>query len=116
MTVLIVHTFRCDVIFGPTIRELSCQWLGQQPQPAWDLWALAVVAYGMLTGTHPLGDKSPAEWRGIGPAACFTPVTAHMPQAPQAWQDLFERTFANDPTRRPQSAEALFCESQSALS
>jgi len=92
------------------------QWLGQEPQPAWDLWALAVVAYEMLTGTHPFGDKSPAEWRGIGPAACFTPVTTHMPQGPQAWQDLFERTFANDPTRRPQSAEALFCEFQSALS
>jgi eukaryotic-like serine/threonine-protein kinase len=92
------------------------QWLGQEPQPAWDLWAVAVVAYEMLTGSHPFGDKSPAEWRGIGPAACFTPVTAHMPQAPQAWQDLFERTFANDPTRRPQSAEALFCELQSALS
>ena len=92
------------------------QWLGQEPHPAWDLWAVAVVAYETLTGTHPFGDKSPAEWRGIGPAACFAPVTAHMPQAPQAWQDLFERTFANDPTRRPQSAETLFSKLQSALS
>ena len=91
------------------------QWLGQQPQPAWDLWALAVVAYEMLTGTHPFGDKSPAEWLGGGPSACFTPVTAHVPHAPQVWQELFERTFAYDRTRRPQSAETLFSELQSTL-
>jgi serine/threonine-protein kinase len=92
------------------------QWLGQQPQPTWDLWAVAVVAYEMLTGSHPFGDKSPADCLRAGPAACFTPVSAHVPQAPQVWQELFERTFASDPTRRPQSAETLFSELQSALS
>jgi eukaryotic-like serine/threonine-protein kinase len=92
------------------------QWLGQQPLPAWDLWAVAVVAYEMLTGTHPFGDKSPAEWLGVGSTARFTPVSAHVPQAPQVWQELFERTLAYDPTRRPQSAETLFSELQSALS
>jgi serine/threonine-protein kinase len=92
------------------------QWLGQQPQPAWDLWALAVVAYEMLTGAHPFGDKSPAEWLRKGPAACFTPVAAHVAQAPQVWQELFERAFAYDATCRPQSAETLFSELESALS
>lgn len=92
------------------------QWLGQQPQPAWDLWAVSVVAYEMLTGAHPFGDKSPAEWLGGGPTACLTPVTTHVPQAPQVWQELFERTFASDLAGRPQSANALFSELQSALS
>ncbi|HEY6266961.1 MAG TPA: protein kinase [Candidatus Acidoferrum sp.] len=100
-----------------TLRYMSPeQWLGQQPLPAWDLWAVAVVAYEMLTGTHPFGDKSPAEWLGVGSTARFTPVSAHVPQAPQVWQELFERTLAYDPTRRPQSAETLFSELQSALS
>jgi tRNA A-37 threonylcarbamoyl transferase component Bud32 len=100
-----------------TLRYMSPeQWLGQQPLPAWDLWALAVVAYEMLTGTHPFGDKSPADWLGAGLAACFTPVSVHVPQAPQVWQELFERAFASDSTRRPQSAETLFSELQSALS
>jgi hypothetical protein len=100
-----------------TLRYMSPeQWLGQQPLPAWDLWAVAVVAYEMLTGTHPFGDKSPADWLGVGPTARFTPVCAHLPQAPQVWQELFERTLAYDPTRRPQSAETLFSELQSALS
>jgi hypothetical protein len=91
------------------------QWFGQEPQPAWDLWAVAVVAYEMLTGTHPFGDKSPADWLGAG-TVCFTPVSAHVPQASQVWQELFERTFAYDPTLRPQSAETLLSELQSALS
>ena len=92
------------------------QWLGQQPQPAWDLWAVAVVAYEMLTGAHPFGDKSPAEWLGLGAAASFTPVAAHVTHAPQVWQELFERTFARDPTRRSQSAETLFSELENTLS
>jgi hypothetical protein len=43
-------------------------------------------------------------------------VAFRRPQAPQVWQELFERTLAYDPTRRPQSAETLFSELQSALS
>jgi serine/threonine-protein kinase len=92
------------------------QWLDQQPLPAWDLWALAVVAYEMLTAAHPFGDKSPAEWLGVGVAARFTPVTKYVPQAPQVWQELFERTFAHDPSQRPHSAEMFLAEWQSALS
>lgn len=91
------------------------QWLGQQPIPAWDLWALAVVTYEMLTGAHPFDDKSPADWRGVGGAARFAPVTKYVPQAPQAWQGLFERTFAHDPSQRPQSAEMFLAEWQSAI-
>jgi len=91
------------------------QLLGQQPEPAWDLWAVAVVAYEILTGAHPFADKSPAEWLGVGAAASFTPVTAHVKQAPQVWQELFEHTLANDPARRPQSAETLFSELEIAL-
>lgn len=92
------------------------QWLDQQPLPAWDLWALAVVAYEMLTAAHPFGDKSPAEWLGVGVAARFTPVTKYVPQAPQVWQELFERTFAHDPSQRPHSAEMFLAEWQSTLS
>jgi hypothetical protein len=91
------------------------QWRGQPPHPLWDLWALAVVSFEMLTGTHPFGDKSPAEWLGGGPAARFTPVTSYEPQAPRAWQELFERTLALDPACRPQSAEKFLDESQHAL-
>ena len=91
------------------------QWLGQPPLPAWDLWALAVVAYEMLTGAHPFDGRSPADWFGIGRAARFTPLTKYVPQAPQVWQELFERTFAHDPSQRPQSAEMFLAEWQNAF-
>jgi serine/threonine protein kinase len=91
------------------------QWLGQQPLPAWDLWALAVVAYEMLTGAHPFDGNSPADWLGAGRAARFTTVTKYVPQAPQIWQELFERTFAHDPAQRPQSAEMFLAAWQSAF-
>jgi serine/threonine-protein kinase len=91
------------------------QWLGQEPLPAWDLWALAVVAYEMLTGAHPFDGRSPADWLGAGRVAGFTPVSKYMPQAPQAWQELFERTFAHDPVQRPQSAEMFLAAWQKAF-
>jgi serine/threonine-protein kinase len=92
------------------------QWLGQQPLPAWDLWALAIVAYEMLNGAHPFDGQSPAEWLGAGRAARFTPRTQYVSQAPQVWQELFERSFAHDPSQRPQSAKMFLAEWQSALS
>lgn len=92
------------------------QWRRLEPEPAWDLWALAVVAYEMLTGAYPFDDSSPADWFGAGPAAKFTPVTAHMPEASQYLQELFERTFAREPARRPRSAGQFLSALRSALS
>jgi tRNA A-37 threonylcarbamoyl transferase component Bud32 len=91
------------------------QWYGGEAHPSWDLWALAVVTYELLTGSYPFDGRSPADWFGAGPVAKFTPVTTHLPEAPQSWQELFERALAIEPTRRPQSAETFLSELQSAL-
>jgi hypothetical protein len=69
----------------------------------------------MLTGAYPFDGRSPADWFGAGPVAKFTAVATHLPEAPQSWQQFFERTFAPEPTRRPQSSETFFSELQSAL-
>jgi len=99
-----------------TLRYMSPeQWRGEEARPAWDLWALAVVTYEMLAGAYPFDGRSPADWYGIGPVAKFTPVATHRPEAPQSWQALFERAFAPEPTRRPQSAETFLSELQSIL-
>jgi len=77
-----------------TLRYMSPeQWRGEEAHPAWDLWALAVVAYEMLTGAHPLA--------------------AYLPEAPPRWQEFFEGTFAPEPARRPASAEMFLTEFQS---
>ncbi len=91
------------------------QWRGQEPHPAWDLWALAVVTYEILMGTYPFDGGSPTDWFGTGPAARFAPVTAPLPQAPQSWQKFFERSFALEPAERPPSAEAFLSELKNSL-
>ncbi len=100
-----------------TFRYMSPgQWRGEEAHPAWDLWALAVVVYEMLTGAYPFDDRSPAEWFGTGAVAKFTPVSGHLPEAHRSWQEFFEHAFAYDLARRPQSTETFLSELHRALS
>lgn len=58
-----------------TLRYMSPeQWRGEEAHPGWQLWALAVVAYDMLTGAHPFDGTPPAEWsRGVIAGRFFQP-------------------------------------------
>jgi tRNA A-37 threonylcarbamoyl transferase component Bud32 len=99
-----------------TFRYMSPeQWRGEEARPAWDLWALTVVTYEMLTGAYPFDGRSPAEWFGTGAVARFTPVSVHLPEAHRSWQELFEHAFAHDLARRPQSVETFLSELHRAL-
>jgi eukaryotic-like serine/threonine-protein kinase len=88
---------------------------GEEVDQTWDLWALAVVTYEMLTGSYPFDNTATTDWFGSGPGISFTPVTRNMPDAPLAWQQFFERSFARDPARRYSSAESLLSELGSTL-
>jgi tRNA A-37 threonylcarbamoyl transferase component Bud32 len=81
---------------------------GESPQPAWDVWALAVIAYEMLTGDRPFSGASML----AGPA---TPISKHLPDAPASWRDFFTRALAIQPSDRPSSATILFSELRHAL-
>jgi serine/threonine-protein kinase len=89
------------------------QLAGAPPQPAWDLWALAVLAYEMLTGTHPFASDRPDCHRTLL-AGSFTPITAHLTEPPR-WNEFFARALALDPKHRPDSAHSFFLELQRAL-
>jgi tRNA A-37 threonylcarbamoyl transferase component Bud32 len=91
------------------------QFRGEPPHPAWDLWALAVVAYEMLTGVQPFAGASVAEWEAALLAGRFTPLAAHLPESPARAQEFFSRAFALDCARRPNSAQAFFSELERAL-
>lgn len=92
------------------------QWLGQPVDAAWDLWALAIVAYEMLTGAQPFaGGVTPADWQVALLAGRFTPVARHLPEAPAQWQEFFARAFALERERRPGSARVFFSALEQAL-
>jgi serine/threonine-protein kinase len=90
------------------------QLAGGPPQPAWDLWALAVLAYEMLTATHPFASARSDCHRALL-AGSFTPITAHLPESPPRWNEFFARALALDPKHRPDSAHPFFLELQRAL-
>ena len=79
------------IILG-TLRYMAPEQLrGEDVQPAADLWALAVIAYEMLTGNHPfttVGPGGAANPTGIGGAV----------------DRFFAQALAVNPSERPSSA------------
>ncbi|MGE5813213.1 MAG: protein kinase, partial [Acidobacteriota bacterium] len=79
----------------------------------WDLWALAVVAFEMLTGTHPFAFSAySASQMAIGgnlDRCVEAPVLSPSAQA------FFERAFALDSSRRPMSVRQFIEELEIAL-
>jgi tRNA A-37 threonylcarbamoyl transferase component Bud32 len=99
-----------------TLRYMAPEQLrGGAVEAAWDLWALAVVTYEMLTGTCPFPTASSAALHSAVLAGHFTPVPTHLAEAPEAWQRFFERALSADAQKRPGSAPALLAELRKAL-
>jgi len=88
---------------------------GGPVEPAWDLWALAVVAYEMLTGSPPFPGRTVAECHSAILDGRFTPISTHLPEGPARWQEFFARCFARDPKRRAGTARALHNELEQIL-
>jgi hypothetical protein len=86
---------------------------GEAPAETWDVWALAVVAFEMLTGTHPFACSVGTRGGLVGggsPVPCvdgstLTPTT----------RIFFERAFAVDCSRRPLSVRQFIDEFAAAL-
>jgi len=113
------HQETADTVTGllmGTLRYMSPEQLsGAAATPSWDLWALGVVAYEMLTGAHPYAGGTLAELSHEFTVGHFIPVTTRLPDAPPGWQSFFERAFAREPEHRPRSAGQFLAELQSCL-
>ncbi|MBN1567844.1 MAG: protein kinase [Acidobacteria bacterium] len=94
-----------------TLKYMSPEELrGEPPAESWDLWALAVVAYEMLTAKHPFTGSTSPEIRNAILDGRIMPLHAHFPAAPEGWQQFFDKALALDPASRPQSAFQLLSE------
>jgi eukaryotic-like serine/threonine-protein kinase len=91
-----------------TLKYMSPEELrGERPAESWDLWALAVVAYEMLTGAHPFNGSTTLGTQNAILAGKLTPLNAYFPEAPASWQRFFDHALAMDVESRPTSVLQL---------
>jgi hypothetical protein len=84
---------------------------GEPPDPSWDLWALAVIAFEMLCAAHPFASPAlPGDSSTIGLAK-----EGRLDHLPAAVQQFFALGLALDRTRRPQSPAAFVADFERSL-
>ena len=88
---------------------------GDVASAAWDIWALAVISYEMLTGAHPFPATSVGQMHYAIVSGGFTPLSTHLPDAPAEWQQFFERALSPHTAARPQSAKEFVSDLGKAL-
>jgi serine/threonine protein kinase len=88
---------------------------GDGASAAWDIWALAVITYEMLTGAHPFPATSIGQMHHSIVYGRFTPLSTHVPDAPAEWQQFFERALSPKTALRPQSAREFLSSLSKAL-
>lgn len=93
------------VLLGTPLYMSPEQRQGGLADPTWDLWALSVIAYEMLAGTHPFKESSPSHGLAGRVPGPLSDIALLTPDAAVAWRTFFEKTFAADPQLRPRSAE-----------
>jgi len=98
-------------IIGTPLYMAPEQLRGEEPGPSWDLWALAVIAFEMLCGSHPFASATFAHDVRVG-AAATDPRLVHLPDGCRAF---FARALALDRSARPASAALFFAELERSL-
>ena len=94
-----------------TLKYMSPEELrGGKLAESWDVWALAVVAYEMLTGIHPFDGSTSLDISNRILAGQVTPLRTHFPEGPASLQRFFDRAPAVQVEARPASALGLYSE------
>lgn len=99
------------VLLGTLVYMAPEQLRGGDPAPQWDLWALAVVTYEMVTGRHPFAGTPIGVLSG-GADGYHDLITAPLADAAPGCREFFVQALAIDPATRPKSAHELFAEFQ----
>jgi len=88
---------------------------GGQPDPSWDLWALAVVAYEMLAGARPFAETGSLDSFLALAAGTWIRLADRQLELPSALDSVFARAFSLDPAERPTGALAFMNNLEQAL-
>jgi hypothetical protein len=91
------------------------QALGHPATAASDRYALAVVAYELLTGTRPFAGGPPTAQARQHAEEHPSPASEAAPGLPAALDGVLARGLAKDPSRRPRTATELVAAIESAL-
>jgi serine/threonine-protein kinase len=88
---------------------------GERATPASDRYALAVVAYELLTGRRPFERESPTAEAAAHANDPPPPITSVAPSLPRALDGVFERALAKDPGGRYGTADEFVAALRGAL-
>jgi len=88
---------------------------GERATAATDRYALAVVAWELLTGERPFKGDTPAAEASAHVHAPVPSISAQRPDLPQELDAVFERALAKDPRARYPSAADFVADLRSAL-
>lgn len=92
-------TFATPGVLGTLAYMAPEQAGGGDASLAWDVWALSVIAYEMLTGQHPFG--------GGLPVTRAAPIKTLMPELDDRMTAAIDRALSHTVSDRPASATAL---------
>ena len=92
------------------------QALGERVGPASDIYALAVVAFELLSGERPFENESTTAEAAAHVNAPVPSIAARSQGLPQGLDRVFQRALAKDPRERPRSAGEFVAELRAALS
>src|SRR4051794_12086676 len=88
---------------------------GERSTPASDLYALAVVAYELLSGERPFERESPTAEAAAHVNAPVPSIAARCENLPPELDHVFQRALAKEPRRRYRSGREFVAELRDAL-
>jgi len=97
-------TSLADGVYGTPDWMAPEQWLRERATDRVDIWALAVIAVGLLTGGHPFGDDTLRRREQVL-AVDRAPRRSDGAGLPEPLADLIARSLERDPQARPSAAD-----------